>query len=133
MKLKELEKIVNEVTGKSAAASGRNYESKLALKIQQNLLKLGLDPDSFTIDAAGFGPVSDITVYSKSGKKILSIEAKTGMGAEFGQAGLRFNIKNYEWELSPSADDDAIKIAMADAAFNNSKYWKSNVITFEPW
>lgn len=142
MKLKELEDIIEKkiiAESRKGALSGKKYEVKIANTIDSALkkywktpqaTKAGHFPTDYDIRAAGFGAASDIVLIC-NGKTILSLEAKTQAGAEFGQAQVRFNVKDYVWELS-NPNPDLIEMAMAEAAFSNLS-WAENIITFEPW
>ena len=77
--------------------AGEEYEKNLESSIA-NILG-----DNFIVTTAGFGHGSDITITSADGAKSLSIEAKTSVGADFGQGSARYNNGTGDWEINPTA------------------------------
>ena len=81
--------------GASGARKGKEYEEK----IEQLIKGIG-DPDIST-DTAGSGHGSDLVIATE-GKEPLTIEAKTSLGADFGQFRVRYNTVKNKWEATPS-------------------------------
>ena len=81
--------------GASGARKGKEYEEK----IEQLIKDIG-DPDIST-GTAGSGHGSDLVIATE-GKEPLTIEAKTSLGADFGQFRVRYNTVKNKWEATPS-------------------------------
>lgn len=71
------------------ASVGQEYEENLAKAINDI-------SDDIEATTAGFGHGSDLTI--KTNKATLKIEAKTSLGADFGQFSMSFNALTNKWE-----------------------------------
>tara|TARA_Y100000310_G_scaffold307966_1_gene350606 strand:- start:50 stop:2662 length:2613 start_codon:yes stop_codon:yes gene_type:complete len=77
---------------RSAACAGSDYEDKLACSLQS----LGLQADT-----AGSGHGSDLTIVGP--KATMSVEAKTAMGADFGQFTYQYDPSAASWSVRRTA------------------------------
>jgi len=77
---------------RTAASAGMDFEEKLATEITSRYRHAGI-----TATTAGFGHGSDLTIL-KNGRKMMSIELKTALSADFGQFRIEYNIQSKSWE-----------------------------------
>jgi|15BtaG_2_1085339.scaffolds.fasta_scaffold00154_17 hypothetical protein len=76
--------------------TGEQYEKDLEASISNVL------GDTFEVVTAGFGHGSDIVVKKAGSTDKLSIEAKSNVGTDYGQASARIDPVTGEWEMNPT-------------------------------
>tara|TARA_R100000664_G_scaffold28125_1_gene39182 strand:+ start:1613 stop:2806 length:1194 start_codon:yes stop_codon:yes gene_type:complete len=74
--------------------AGEQYEKDLEASLGEFF------SGQFSVTTAGFGHGSDIVLSSPDGNINLSIEAKTNIGADFGQGTARYELATNEWEIN---------------------------------
>ena len=74
-------------------AAGKDYEDTLAQTISDKFSSYGIE-----VETAGFGHGSDLIIKSPAGGE-MKIEAKTNLGADFGQFRMAYDIQQQTWKV----------------------------------